>query len=266
MNTSVTPPHASSAEQVDLSAGPAIELEHVGLAFGKTVVHRDISLAIGVGEGVTLLGPSGTGKTLILKLICGLLQPTQGVVRIFGNTLTGLDEDALARVRANIGMLFQGAALFDSLTVFENISYPLYEAGERNQEVLRAEVARLLSVIALPGIEEKYPPELSGGQKKRVALARALARRPRILLFDEPTTGLDPTATRLIDDLIVQLRSDLQVTTVAVTHDIESARRISHRWVLLNKGRVVADGPVEEVSRGNEYVTRFISGRWAEGG
>lgn len=247
-------------------SSPAIELQHVGLSFGKTTVHRDISLTIQRGEGITLLGPSGTGKTLILKLIAGLLQPTQGSVRVFGNSLNGLSEEELCGVRAEIGMLFQGAALFDSLTVFENISYPLIEAGERRLSVLETEVTRLLTLINLPGIESKYPPELSGGQKKRVALARALARRPRILLFDEPTTGLDPTATRLIDDLIVRLRGEMEVTTVAVTHDIESARRISNRWVLLNKGRVLADGPAQEVSQSNQDVLRFISGRWTEEG
>ncbi len=244
---------------------PAIELEHIGLAFGKNVVHRDICLSVMPGEGVTILGPSGTGKTLILKMIAGLLKPTHGSVKVFGRAIVGLDEDDLTEVRADIGMLFQGAALFDSLTVYENISYPLIEAGERRTEILRAEVARLLQVIALPGIEEKYPPELSGGQKKRVALARALARRPRILLFDEPTTGLDPSATKLIDDLIVQLRQEMGVTTMAVTHDIESARRISNRWVLINKGRVLADGPTQEVSQHSQDVQRFISGRWVEG-
>jgi phospholipid/cholesterol/gamma-HCH transport system ATP-binding protein len=259
-------PSGPNINSTSTAPTPAIELEHVGIAFGKTVVHRDITLTIQGGEGVTLLGPSGTGKTLILKLIAGLLQPTHGSVRVFGTSLAGLSEDELSRVRADIGMLFQGAALFDSLTVFENISYPLIEAGERQQSVLEAEVAKLLTLINLPGIEGKYPPELSGGQKKRVALARALARRPRILLFDEPTTGLDPTATRLIDDLIVQLRQDMGVTTIAVTHDIASAQRISQRWVLLNKGRVLADGPAQEVSQLNQDVVRFISGRWTEEG
>lgn len=245
---------------------PAIELRHIKVAFGKNVVHKDISLRIATGEGVTLLGPSGTGKTLILKLIAGLLKPTDGEVLIFGTRLNDLDDEELVRVRSDIGMLFQGAALFDSLSVYENITYPLLEAGERRRSTLDETVSKLLEVIDLPGIEGKYPPQLSGGQKKRVALARALARRPKILLFDEPTTGLDPTATRLIDDLIIRLRQEMGVTTVAVTHDIASARRISDRWVLLNKGRVLADGPAQEVSQSNEHVARFISGTWTDDG
>ena len=239
-------------------------LQHIGIAFGRHSVHNDISFSVRAGEGLTILGPSGTGKTLILKIICGLLRPTSGEVSVLGTCLNQQTEEELVPLRGNIGMLFQGAALFDSLTVYENIAYPLREAGVRDERKISDVVASQLEVIGLPGVQDKYPQQLSGGQKKRVGLARALARSPKIVLFDEPTTGLDPTATRLIDDLIIKLRRDLGITTLAVTHDIQSAKRISDRWILVDSGVVVADGPVAEISARSEDVARFIAGDWKD--
>lgn len=244
---------------------PAIvELRRVGVKFGRNEIHRNISLSIHRGEGVTILGPSGTGKTLILKMIAGLLHATKGKVLVFGDDITEATESELQAVRARIGFLFQGAALFDSLTVYENIAYPLRESGERDEALMAEKIAAELKRVGLDGIQQKLPGQLSGGQRKRVALARALIRRPEVVLFDEPTTGLDPTATRLIDDLIVALRLEFGLTTIAVTHDIASARRISDRWILVDSGVVIADGPAEEISVHCQNVKNFISGNWKD--
>ena len=247
-----------------MSAQAIIELRGVRLEFGHNIIHRNVSLSIMEGEGVTILGPSGTGKTLILKMIAGLLRPTGGDIRVFGQRINDLEDEALLPIRSQIGMLFQGAALFDSLTVFDNIAYPMREAGEREEKKIAEIVLRVLEVIGLPGIEQKIPQQLSGGQKKRVGLARALARNPKVVLFDEPTTGLDPTAARLIDDLIVKLRKEMGITSIAVTHDIGSARRISDRWILLDSGVVLADGPAAEVGEHCQNVKNFVSGNWKD--
>lgn len=245
-----------------MSKKTIIELKDVAMQFGDVQVHRNISFAISEGEVVTLLGPSGTGKTVVLKIIIGLLTPTSGSVRVLGRELTQMNDIRLRLLRRNIGMLFQGAALFDSLTVFENICYSLREFGEEDEEVLRANVKEKLDFVGLPGVEERYPHELSGGQKKRIGLARALASSPKIVLFDEPTTGLDPTTIRLIDELIIRLKNEYGITSVIVTHDIASAERFSDRWILLDQGRVVADGPVDYVVKESTPVIDFISGNW----
>jgi len=243
---------------------PIIKFSNVSVSFGSTVVHQDLSFAISKGEVVTFLGPSGAGKTIILKLRIGLLTPQSGTIEVMGQRINELEEDELRSVRADIGMLFQGAALFDSLSVFENIAYGLRERGQNDETHLRNVVQEALQIVALPGIEEKFPPQLSGGQKKRIGLARALATSPKIMLFDEPTTGLDPTSTRMIDDLILKLKNEHGITSLAVTHDIPSAKRFSDRWILINEGKVAADGPVGQVATGNEMVSSFISGQWRE--
>lgn len=247
-----------------MSPQAIIELRGVRLEFGSNIIHRNISFSIHAGESVTILGPSGTGKTLILKMIAGLLQPTAGDVRVLGQRINDLSEEELQKIRTNIGVLFQGAALFDSLTVYENIAYSLREAGEKNELKIQSIVHNGLELIGLFGVENKYPQQLSGGQKKRVGLARALAREPRIMLFDEPTTGLDPTATRLIDDLVVKLQKEMGITCISVTHDISSASRISDRWILVDSGVVLADGPAKDVSRSCANVQNFISGNWKD--
>ena len=242
---------------------PIIELEHVALHFGTHAVHRDLCFSMRKGESVTLLGPSGIGKTLILKMIIGLIRPTSGSVVVMGHKLHELPEQDLQPVRRHIGMLFQGAALFDSLTVFENVAYSLREARTYGESEIRDIVEQKLEIVGLPGVGAKLPSQLSGGQKKRVGLARALASSPGIMLFDEPTTGLDPTATRLIDDLIVKLNHDYGMTAVSVTHDIESAKRISARWLLINNGVVAADGPAPGIAAQSREVADFITGNWS---
>ncbi|MCB0338296.1 MAG: ATP-binding cassette domain-containing protein [Bdellovibrionales bacterium] len=241
---------------------PLVQFNKVSVRFGAFEVHKEISFDIYEGQVVTLLGPSGAGKTVILKLMIGLLQPNSGTIHVCGKRIDNLLEEDLREVRMEIGMLFQGAALFDSMNVYENISYALRERGQLSVAEMKDIVAEKLRLINLPGIENKYPHELSGGQKKRVGLARALASSPKIILFDEPTTGLDPTSVRVIDDLIIRLKRDFQITSIVVTHDIESARRISDRWMLVSEGKILADGPKSELENSNNDVKDFITGNW----
>lgn len=241
-----------------------VELKDIFTSFGPLEIHKGISLTIDEGETVTILGASGSGKTLILRLIIGLLRPTNGTVTVLGSEISRMPEQELAHIRTNIGMLFQGAALFDSLSVFENIAYGLREHGEKDEEKIREIVQQKLSVVGLPDVGQKLPSELSGGQKKRIGLARAIATSPKIMLYDEPTTGLDPTSTRMIDDLIMRLQTELRMTSIAVTHDIASAKRISNRWILLKDGKVAADGPPDTIVEQSEVVRNFVTGRWEE--
>lgn len=246
------------------SSPSTVEFHDVHTRFGPNHVHRGITFSLAPGEVTTLLGPSGAGKTIILKLIIGLVRQFEGSVKVMGQEVADLAAPALTALRVNTGMLFQGAALFDSLTVFENIAYGLRERGEKDEEKLAHIVHERLRMVGLPGIDKKLPSQLSGGQRKRIGLARALATSPKIMLYDEPTTGLDPTSTRMIDDLIITFAREQKITSLVVTHDIQSARRVSDRWMLLSQGIIAADGPVAEVSETNPLVRDFISGTWKE--
>lgn len=243
---------------------PTVEFTNVHTRFGANHVHRGLNFALQPGEVTTLLGPSGAGKTIILKLIIGLVRQAEGSVKVMGQEVVNLDGPDLTALRVSTGMLFQGAALFDSLTVFENIAYGLRERGEKDEDKLDHIVKDRLRMVGLPGIESKLPSQLSGGQRKRIGLARALATSPKIMLYDEPTTGLDPTSTRMIDDLIITFAREQKITSLIVTHDIQSARRISDRWMLLSQGVIAADGPVAEVAENNPLVRDFVSGSWKE--
>lgn len=241
-----------------------IEMQNVAVKFGEFQVHHDINFKIKRAEVVSLLGPSGAGKTVLFRLIIGLLAPTSGRVSVLDQDLSALDEDQMIKLRMNIGMLFQGAALFDSMSIFDNVAYALRESNSYNEEQISEIVHDKLNIIGLPNIAAKFPPQLSGGQKKRVGLARALASSPKVILFDEPTTGLDPTTRRLIDELIVRLRDEYEITSLLITHDIESARRVSDRWLLLNQGRIIADGLVKQLAETNKDIIKFTSGYWDE--
>lgn len=246
------------------ASSPTVEFKDVHTRFGVNHVHRGLNFALAPGEVTTLLGPSGAGKTIILKLIIGLVRQASGSVKVMGQEVTDLNTTDLTALRVNIGMLFQGAALFDSLSVFENIAYGLRERGEKDEDKLAEVVHDRLRMVGLPGIQNKLPSQLSGGQRKRIGLARALATSPKIMLYDEPTTGLDPTSTRMIDDLIITFAREQKITSLVVTHDIQSARRVSDRWMLLSQGVIAADGPVAQVSENNALVRDFISGSWRE--
>ena len=238
-----------------------IDVRDVHKSFGSQRVLRGVDLRIGAGEAVVIIGRSGGGKSVLLKQLIGLVPPDSGEVRINGQALGGLDERALIDVRRRFGMLFQMAALFDSMDVYENVSFVLRREGGHTEAEMRALVAEALERVELPGIEHKRPAELSGGMRKRVGLARAIVYRPSILLYDEPTTGLDPIASDRIDRLIRKVWEDLGVTSIAVTHDMRSAARISNRIVLLHEGRIHADGPTERIlSSDDPVVYNFVHG------
>ena len=243
---------------------PTVEFIDVHTAFGLHTVHRGLNFQLFPGEVTTLLGPSGAGKTIILKLIMGLTWAKHGTVKVMDKTMADISEDALRDLRVDLGMLFQGAALFDSFSVFDNIAYGLRERGEKDDRKVGQIVEEKLAMVGLPGIERKFPPQLSGGQKKRVGLARALASSPKVMLYDEPTTGLDPTSTRKIDELIVKFAKEDGITSLVVTHDIQSARRISDRWMLLSKGVIAANGDAARLETESTVVSDFVSGNWKD--
>jgi len=236
-----------------------IEVLDLHKSFGAQAVHRGLSLDVRRGELVALVGGSGEGKSLLLKQIIGLVRPDRGEIRIHGENIVPLGERALMRVRRGVGMLFQGAALFDAMNVYENIAFPLRQHGERDEARIAARVAETLALVDLPGAERKMPAELSGGMQKRVGLARAIATEPQILLYDEPTTGLDPRTAHRIVDLIARLQRDLGVTSLMVTHDLATARTLSDRIVLLAEGRILAAGTWREmVDSDDPDVRRFL--------
>ncbi len=238
-----------------------IETRHLSKRFGTHSVLEDISLRIDKGESVVIIGRSGGGKSVLLKHLIGLLKPDQGQVLIEGEDIVPLDERQLLRVRGKFGMLFQSAALFDSMTVFENVGFAFRRDRSLSTTEIHRRVAEVLDLVDLPGIEEKNPAELSGGMRKRVGLARAIVYKPEIVLYDEPTTGLDPIVADSIDRLILRVRDKLDVTTVVVTHDMRSARRLGQRIIMLHNRRVYATGTADEIFNSQDpVVRRFIEG------
>ena len=245
------------------SARPKIRIRGLSVAFGTKQVLTDLDLDIGVGESVVIIGGSGVGKSVTLKCILGLVEPDAGSIEIDGEEVVGLSGRALDRVNAKIGMLFQSAALFDSLPVWENVAFGLIQ-GQRLARDKAREIA--LQKLAAVGLDEAVglltPAELSGGMRKRVGLARAIATEPEIIFFDEPTTGLDPIMGDVIDRLIVKCVKELGATALSITHDMASARRISDRVAMLYKGKIIWTGRTAEIDHsGNPYVDQFIHGR-----
>jgi phospholipid/cholesterol/gamma-HCH transport system ATP-binding protein len=243
-----------------------ISLRGVTKSFGPKKVLRGIDLEVTPGESMVVLGGSGTGKSVLLKCILGLMQPDDGSIKIDGVETVELGDNGRSQVMRKFGMLFQGGALFDSLRVWENVAFgPIQSDGMPPEKAREVAINKLGNVGLGPEIGELFPSELSGGMQKRVALARAIAREPEIIFFDEPTTGLDPIMADVINDLIVKCVSDLGATAVSITHDMASARKIGHRIGMLHEGRLIWQGPVADVDRsGNAYVDQFIHGR-AEG-
>lgn len=238
-----------------------IELRHVQKAFGPKVVYVDLNLAIEAGEALTIIGGSGMGKSVMLKLLIGLLRVDAGEIWFDGKVISDLTERELLGVRRRVGMLFQGSALFDSMTVYENVAYPLREHTRSSEAEIAERVAECLEDVGLPGVGGESPPSLSSGMRKRVGLARAIALRPEVLLYDEPTTGLDPIAMEHITDLIVKLNDRYQVTTVVVTHDMPSAFRVSDRIAMIDRGYVIFEGTPEDIRRSEDPRVRdFIEG------
>jgi phospholipid/cholesterol/gamma-HCH transport system ATP-binding protein len=242
-----------------------IELRNVSKRFGRLVVLSGVTLKIEQGQSLVIIGASGTGKSVLLKHIVGLLRPDSGEVWFDAKRIDNLRERDLVAIRKQFGFLFQMGALFDSLTVDENVAFPLVEHTRKPPEEIAALVKEKLSLVGLPEIGRKMPGELSGGQKKRVALARAIALGPRVILYDEPTTGLDPIRADVINELILKLQRELKVTSIVVTHDMHSAFKVADRIVMLDRGKIIFDGTPDDV-RGsqNEIVHRFVVGEAGE--
>jgi phospholipid/cholesterol/gamma-HCH transport system ATP-binding protein len=236
-----------------------VELKGVDKRFGDQIVFHELELEVRRGETLAVVGPSGIGKSVLIKLIIGLLKPERGRVLVDGKDIAPLGERALREVRRKLGMLFQGAALFDSLTVAENIEYGLREHFRWDEARIEARVAECLEWVALPGIQALMPASLSGGMKKRVALARALAPGPEIILYDEPTTGLDPGNTRRINELIRSLQARLQVTSIVITHDMPSVFAVADRVGMVRDKRIPNVVGIEEARIAPELV-RFVAG------
>jgi phospholipid/cholesterol/gamma-HCH transport system ATP-binding protein len=249
-----------------MNGAPKIQVRGLRKSFGRNLVLDGIDLDIGVGESVVVIGGSGSGKSVLVKCILGLMPADAGSIKIDGQevtTLGGGEREALMR---KFGMLFQGAALFDSLPVWENVAFGLIMGrGMDRGEAKRVALDKLAAVGLGPEVGELRPAELSGGMQKRVALARAIASEPEIIIFDEPTTGLDPIMSDVINDLIVTCVDSLGATAVSITHDMASTRKIADRVAMIYKGKIIWSGPVDTMERsGNPYVDQFIHGR-AEG-
>lgn len=238
-----------------------ISFRNLRTELGGLVVHKSIDLDIVEGETISILGPSGCGKSVLLKVLIGLLPATSGEVWFEGKDLTQLSEREMTFVRRDMNMLFQGGALFDAQTVFDNIAYPLREQHLAEEKDIPEIVTEKLRLVGLPGVEEMMPAELSGGMKKRVALARAIATEPKVLLYDEPTTGLDPTNIRRINELIRSLQEKIGVTSLVVTHELPTVFGACDRAALIWGGEIAAVGAPNELrDHGPEIVRRFIEG------
>ena len=236
------------------------------MSFGPLKVYEHLNLEVREGEILTLVGGSGCGKSVMLKMILGLLRWQSGKLLIDGEDISHYDELDLQEVRRKIGMLFQGGALFDSLSVYENIAYPLLERGINDDKVIAQRAAEVLAMVGLPGVEDKMPAELSGGMRKRVALARAIAEAPKVLLYDEPTTGLDPINVRRISELIVDMNQRLNVTSICVTHDLASAYMISDRMAMVADRHIIAVGSPEELRQSSDpSVQQFLNAMTIDG-
>jgi phospholipid/cholesterol/gamma-HCH transport system ATP-binding protein len=256
----VTPP-SPATETRGRSTGavagePIVQFEDVWKRYGSREILAGVDLDIRRGEVLCVLGPSGTGKSVTLRHINGLTQPDAGDVRVFGQSIVDLSEEELFPVRRRLAMLFQGGALFDSMNVEQNVAFPLKEHTDKSPSEISELVAEKLRMVGLPGTQRKMPSELSGGMKKRVALARSIALEPEVILYDEPTTGLDPLTSEKIAQLIVDINVRLRTTSVVVTHDIVAARTVADRVAFLHQGKFQFIGTFDEAAKGGHPVLR----------
>lgn len=240
---------------------PKIELKHVRKHFGTKKVLEDVSFSVKKGESLVIIGGSGTGKSVTLKCLLGLLAPDHGEILVDGKNIAKASEKERDRLKRKIGMLFQGAALFDSMKVWENIAFLPLQEKMKKEDAYKLALEKMAQVGLKKEVAEMYPADLSGGMKKRVGLARAIASNPEIILFDEPTTGLDPIMADVINDLIVACTKKLGATTVTITHDMHSARKIGDTIAMLFEGKIIWCGPASKIDKsGNRYVEQFIKG------
>ncbi|HZL35368.1 MAG TPA: ABC transporter ATP-binding protein [Tepidisphaeraceae bacterium] len=244
---------------------PLIELRNVYKRFGKLVVLNHVNLGIEEGKSIVVLGASGSGKSVMLKHIVGLLKPDEGEVWYEGRRIDTLTERQMVPIRQQFGFLFQQGALFDSMTVEQNIAFPLTEHTQKSKEEIAKIVGQKLAMVGLPEANKRMPAQLSGGQRKRIALARAIALDPKVIMYDEPTTGLDPVRSDVINELILKLQRELKVTSIVVTHDMRSAFKVADRIVMLHQGNFIFDGTTEQIqSSPDPIIQRFVKGEAGE--
>ncbi len=242
-----------------------IEIRDIHKSFKDNYILRGVNLKVKKGDSLVVIGGSGSGKSVLLKHIIGLLQPDKGTVLVNSTDLSELDEDGLNEIRKKFGMLFQSAALFDSMTVWQNVGFGLLRHTRMTDSEIKEVSIRKLNMVGLTGVEDKMPSEMSGGMRKRIGLARAIAMEPEIILYDEPTTGLDPIMADAINDLIIKMRERLNVTSVTITHDMKSAYKIADTIAMLYNGVIIAEGSPAEIQNSSDPVVRqFVEGR-AEG-
>jgi phospholipid/cholesterol/gamma-HCH transport system ATP-binding protein len=235
------------------------EIEHLSKSFGSNHVLKDINLKIEKGENLVVFGKSGSGKSVLIKCLVGLIQPDEGKVVLFGETMSDLNDDELNALRKKVGFLFQSAALYDSMTVRENLEFPLRDLKTKSKEETEALVLEVLKSVGLENAIDKMPSELSGGMRKRVGLARTLILKPELILYDEPTTGLDPITSKEISKLILDVQSKYQAASIIITHDVECARITSNRMVVIKDGVCFAQGTFKELSESkDEWVRSFF--------
>jgi phospholipid/cholesterol/gamma-HCH transport system ATP-binding protein len=257
-----TPCPSPVAASANANANAMIAVRSLTKKIGRQEILRGVDLTVPKGKTLALIGRSGGGKSVLLKHLIGLMQPDAGEIWIDGQNIIGLEERKLEAIRRKVGILFQGGALFDSMTVEENIGFPLLEAGEGDPEVVRQKVSEMLDVVGLEGQEKKMPVNLSGGMKKRVGLARSIIGRPSCILYDEPTSGLDPVVSDSINRLIRRLQTRLEITSVVVTHDMKSAFHVADRIAYLHEGKVYFHGDPAELQRSTDpLIQDFLIGR-----
>ena len=246
---------------MDIIAKEKIRISGLCRSFGDRQVLRGVDLSVFEGETLCIIGRSGTGKSVVVKHLIGILEPDSGSISVDGEIMTGEDTERKRRICARFGVLFQGAALFDSMTVYDNIAFGLRRL-RIDEETAAREIRPLMEALGLQDMDGRYPHELSGGFQKRVALARSLALKPEIMLYDEPTTGVDPITAAAVDDMIIRMKKLTGVTSVVITHDMKSAYRIADRIAMLNEGKIIFTGTPEELQRtGDPLLRQFIEGR-----